>query len=168
MIAFQILPVLRKLLKKRTPYAELYQLINLHPIMEKMAKSFHWRSKDYCDDVRWDMRDSEIDESMFVLSDRFGKGALKLIDLLTGFFEEEDVAVSPFDFLIFYNDGSFKVECDVLLEETGQRQPPIVVSQSLHGFSLGGSICEFNVWKQVVQGLMAEAVQHSPHCRFTQ
>ena len=131
-----------------------------------MAKSFHWGGKDYCDDVRWDMR--EIDASMYVLSDRFGKGVLKLIDLLTRFFEEEDVAVSPFDFLIFYNDGSFKVECDMLLEETGQRQPPMVVSQSLHGFALGASICEFNVWKRMVQGLMAEAVQHALHCRFTQ
>lgn len=162
--AFQVLPLLRQLLKKRTPFHELYEMINLRPILYKTAKSFHWKGSTYVDDIRFDMRDLAIDSSMFVLSDRLGGGILKLIDLLVEHYKQEDDNVNPLDWYQFYDDGSVKVECDMLFAEKGIRQPPIVLSQSLHGWALGASVCDYGTWKPIVEKLIKQAIEKSPHC----
>ena len=64
----------------------------------------------------------------------------------------------------FYDDGSVKVECDMLFAEGGIRQPPIVLSQSLHRWALGASVCDYGTWKVIVEKLIQQAIKHSPHC----
>ena len=162
--AMQFLPVVRALVKSRTPWVNLYELINLHPLLKQSCKSFNWKTMEYFDDVRFDMRELNIDTSFYTLSDRLGKELLKLIPFLDDRLKKNGFDdVSVFDYLRFYSDGSLAVQCDMLLEATTAAQP-ITLTRTRESFAIGAKVCEYAAWKVAVKETIVRAGNEAAHC----
>lgn len=157
---FQHLTEQRQQFKTRTPYVNLYQLMNLRPIEKSMCRIYKWKGRKYFDDTRFVMTAIEIDTSTFYNDVSMGTELLKLISLLNGVLTEQHYDL--FSYLTFYNEGSIRINCDMLFIEEGIRQPTTLVSTSQSAFALGASVCKYDEWKNVVEAIVQEVGAPAP------
>ena len=160
-LCFQWWPILRKLLKIRTPMPQSVKLHDQRAMLSKTCPSTTYKAAKYIEDTTQFMVDIRVDASMFLLSPRIWEAMKQMIAMLNNFWLTQpgmDYTIN--DFFEFYDDGSFIVRCGHKDNEN------MYIDLSTKDDCVLGMKCNYDDWKVVAYELAKEAAQTNKQNRF--